>query len=164
VGIGLCRIDERLLHGQVLVGWGGRLGIAHYVVVDDVLAASDWERELYASGTPDGADSHFLSVSAAVEELSAFEDLPGSTAVLTRDTETMRTLAEAGLLEEKRVNVGGLHPAEGRRRALDYVFLGDPEIDDLRTIADRSRSVSARDLPSSPEVRLEELIRAAGRA
>ena len=50
----LFRIDERLLHGQVIVGWGMRLGIDYYVVVDDDLAASEWEREIYSAGLPDG--------------------------------------------------------------------------------------------------------------
>ena len=36
----LCRVDDRLIHGQVVVGWGQALGINRIVLVDDQVAAS----------------------------------------------------------------------------------------------------------------------------
>ena len=49
----LYRIDERLIHGQVVIGWGTQLHPDSYLVVDDALAASDWEQELYVLGLPE---------------------------------------------------------------------------------------------------------------
>ena len=42
----LNRIDDRLIHGQVVVGWGQPLDVRFIVLVDDLVAASDWEKEL----------------------------------------------------------------------------------------------------------------------
>ncbi len=58
----LYRIDERLIHGQVVMGWGPQLDVEHYVVVDDELAASEWEQDLYRLGLPDTATADFLTV------------------------------------------------------------------------------------------------------
>ncbi len=162
--IHLWRIDDRLLHGQVLVGWGGQLALDFYVVVDDPLAESAWEQDLYRTGAPEGVQVFFLSVPEALERLPELEGRSGRGALLTRETRTMRRLAESGLLEGRRVNVGGIHAAPGRRRALDYVYLGRAEEDDLREIRRRSAGVSARDLPTSPEVSFEELRHARDRA
>jgi mannose/fructose/N-acetylgalactosamine-specific phosphotransferase system component IIB len=52
VPIVLFRVDERLIHGQVVVGWGERLHMDRIVVVDDELAGSAWEQELYCLGVP----------------------------------------------------------------------------------------------------------------
>lgn len=160
----LYRIDERLLHGQVLVGWGARLKLRHYLVVDDDLARSGWEQELYAAGVPEGAEAGFTSTGAAPGRVKALAARPEAGAVLTRGTAAMRALAEEGLLEGARVNVGGLHEAAGRRRALEYVYLGPEEMEDLEAIAARSLSVSARDLPESRTVPLERLLHAARHA
>ena len=46
VPIVLFRVDERLIHGQVVIGWGHELRPERYVVVDDDLAESPWEQEL----------------------------------------------------------------------------------------------------------------------
>jgi mannose/fructose/N-acetylgalactosamine-specific phosphotransferase system component IIB len=73
----------------------------------------------------------------------------------------MRALADAGLLDGRRVNLGGLHAGGERRRVLPYVHLSPDDIADLRSIETRSGELSARDLPSAREVPLEELVRAA---
>ncbi len=40
----LYRVDDRLIHGQVVVGWGQRLGVGFIVLVDDGVQANDWEQ------------------------------------------------------------------------------------------------------------------------
>jgi len=154
----LFRIDERLLHGQVIVGWGMRLGLERYVVVDDELAASDWEQDLYSAGLPPGARIEFVSEAEISTRLPELLEAPGAGALLTRSTSAMRAIASAGLLSGRRVNVGGLHDAPGRRRALRYVSLRPDEADDLRAISEAGVRVSARDLPTSRQVDLEELL------
>lgn len=154
----LFRIDERLLHGQVIVGWGMRLGIDYYVVVDDGLAASEWEQDLYSAGLPEDTSVDFVTVEAMISRFEELDARPGRGAVLTRGTQAMRALADAGYLLGRRVNVGGIHAAAGRRRALRYVFLRTDEEDDLRAIAGASRQITARDLPTGREVELQELL------
>ena len=160
--IKLFRIDERLLHGQVVVGWGRRLEIDFYVVVDDLLGESEWEQELYAAGLPSGTEALFVSVADAIGRFRELDALPGRGALLTRGTAAMRKLADAGLLGDRRVNLGGLHAEIGRRRVLDYVFLKDDEAEDLREIGQQASSVSARDLPTSREVPLDEVLHVLG--
>ena len=57
----LFRVDERLIHGQVVVGWGGPLHADRMVVVDDELAASPWEQELYCLGVPPEIEAAFTA-------------------------------------------------------------------------------------------------------
>lgn len=158
MSIDLFRIDDRLIHGQVLVGWGARLGLEYYVVVDDALAGSEWEQELYASALPDGITAEFLRVDEAIRRFDELDGRSGPGALLTRGTAVMRELAEAGLLEGRRVNVGGLHDGPDRERVLDFVYLGPGEREDLKTISARAARVTARDLPTAAEVRLDGTI------
>ena len=154
----LFRIDERLLHGQVIVGWGMRLGIDYYVVVDDDLATSDWEQDIYSAGLADRTAVDFISVADTVQRFPELDSLEGRGALLTRGTEDMRALAEAGLLSGRRVNLGGLHGTGSRRRVLTYVHLNPDEEEDLKVIHGASSGVTARDLPTGREVGLEDLI------
>jgi PTS system mannose-specific IIB component/fructoselysine and glucoselysine-specific PTS system IIB component len=59
----LHRIDERLIHGQVVVGWGSQLHPDRIVVVDDDLSASTWEQELYVLGLPPEITAEFTNES-----------------------------------------------------------------------------------------------------
>lgn len=155
--LALLRIDERLIHGQVLVGWGSPLDLAFYIIVDDALASSEWEQELWASALADDESVEFLGVEEAARR---FGELAGRTergALLTRDTATMRALAERGCLDGCTVNVGGVYAAEGRKKILDHVHLSPGEVEDLRVIGAHA-SVRARSLPTAPEVRLDARI------
>jgi PTS system mannose-specific IIB component/fructoselysine and glucoselysine-specific PTS system IIB component len=158
VSLVLFRIDERLLHGQVIVGWGMRLGIDYYVVVDDDLATSDWEQDIYSAGLADRTAVDFVSVADTIQQFSELDSREGRGALLTRGTEAMRALAEAGLLSGRRVNLGGLHGTGSRRRVLTYVHLDSAEEEDLKVIQGASSGVTARDLPTGREVALEDLI------
>jgi mannose/fructose/N-acetylgalactosamine-specific phosphotransferase system component IIB len=153
----LFRVDERLIHGQVVVGWGGPLHADRIVVVDDDLAASPWEQELYCLGVPPEIEARFLSVTAARGDLPAWKSESKRTIVLVRDVSTARRMAEGGLLAGEEVNLGGIHHAAGRDRILPYLHLRPDERGALDEIAAGGAEVSARDLPASRKVPLKEL-------
>lgn len=154
----LLRIDERLIHGQVVVGWGATLHPDRIIVVDDEIAASAWEQELYALGLPDEVSAEFHTVAESRDLVPKWRSDPERTMVLTRTVEAMEQLAADGVLSGNEVNVGGLHHAAGRRRVLPYVFLSDSERSALRQLADAGVEVSARDVPGARRVDLPHLL------
>jgi len=153
----LFRVDERLIHGQVVVGWGGPLHADRMVVVDDELAASPWEQELYCLGVPPEIEAAFRTVAEARGELEAWKGDAKRTIVLVRDVATARRLAEGGALAGEEVNLGGIHHAEGRAQVLPYLHLRPAERAALHEIAALGATVAARDLPASRRVPLDEL-------
>jgi len=152
VAIHLLRVDERLIHGQVTLGWGERIRPTRYVVVDDRLVRSDWERELYSLGIPPGTDSEFLDVEGARERLPAWKSSDERVVVVTRDLDHMFRLAAAGALRGTSVNLGGIHHAAGRRERLSYLFLDRADEERVRGLAAEGVEVVAQDLPSSARV------------
>ncbi|HXD48268.1 MAG TPA: PTS sugar transporter subunit IIB, partial [Gemmatimonadaceae bacterium] len=68
----LYRIDDRLIHGQVVVGWGQPLDIGFIVLVDDTVAASDWEQELYRMAVPPEMEVYFHSTADALAALPKY--------------------------------------------------------------------------------------------
>jgi PTS system mannose-specific IIB component/fructoselysine and glucoselysine-specific PTS system IIB component len=153
----LFRVDERLIHGQVVVGWGGPLHADRMVVVDDELAASPWEQELYCLGVPSEIEAQFRTVDQARGELEGWKSDPKRTIVLVRDVAAARRVAEDGALAGEEVNLGGIHHAEGRSQVLPYLHLRADERAALHEIASLGARVAARDLPAARRVPLDEL-------
>lgn len=158
MSIVLFRIDERLIHGQVVVGWGGRLRPDLFVVVDSALASSEWEQELYLLGVPEGSEAIFLSPEEARDALPGLREAPERALVLTRDIATMLALASGGSMRGDAVNVGGIHSQTGRDEVLPYLFLDDEDRGRLKDLAEEGVTISARDLPGSHEVTLKALL------
>lgn len=153
----LLRLDERLIHGQVVVGWGGPLHADRIVVADDDIAASPWEQELYCLGVPPEIEASFAAVDEARARLPGWRDGPSRVIVLVRDVTTLERLAEGGALQGEEVNLGGVHHAEGREPVLPYLHLSGEELAALRRVGASGARVSARDLPATRGVPLEEL-------
>ncbi|HEY2027487.1 MAG TPA: PTS sugar transporter subunit IIB [Gemmatimonadaceae bacterium] len=154
----LNRIDDRLIHGQVVVGWGQPLDVQFIVLVDDAVAASDWEQELYRMGVPPEMEVRFHSAVDAAPLLDRYrtETRPGI--LLTGDIATMRHLVEDGGVRD--VNIGGIHHRAGRTQHLRYVFLSPAEEGALRELAAIGAVVTAQDVPAARAVPLEELLNA----
>jgi mannose/fructose/N-acetylgalactosamine-specific phosphotransferase system component IIB len=154
----LFRIDERLIHGQVVVGWGARLHPQRIAVVDDEIAASAWEQDLYSLGLPDDVMTEFVTVTQARERMDDWQQATERMFVLTRDVATMLRLARDGRLRGAEVNIGGIHHSAERREVLPYVYLSIAEAAALRRLAAEGVDVSARDLPAAPRVPLSQLL------
>src|SRR3989442_1561848 len=76
MSIALYRIDDRLIHGQVVVGWGKPLNVRFIVLVDDAVRVSAWEQELYRMGVPADIEVVFASTEEALERLPEWENDP----------------------------------------------------------------------------------------
>jgi mannose/fructose/N-acetylgalactosamine-specific phosphotransferase system component IIB len=152
----LNRIDDRLIHGQVVVGWGQPLDVRFIVLVDDAVAASEWEQELYRMGAPPEMDVYFVNVSAAIEELPRYRADSRHGILLTGDIETMRRLVEGGGISA--INLGGIHHRTGRTQRLRYVFLNEDEETALRELAARGVAVTAQDVPGARPVPLDDIL------
>src|SRR6186713_1789081 len=133
VALELYRIDDRLIHGQVVVGWGQPLDLEFIVLVDDTVATSDWEQELYRMGVPPEMDVFFHTATDAIAAIPKYraDSRPGL--LLTGDIATMRRLVDEA--DVKEVNVGGIHSGAGRTQRLRYVFLSPDEELQLRELA-----------------------------
>ncbi len=153
----LYRIDDRLIHGQVVIGWGQPLGIRVVVLVDDDVQASRWEQDLYSAAMPKGMAVRFTDTEEACRELPAWQAAPEKTVVLTGDIATMATLAKCHPALLKQVNVGGIHHRQGRTKRLPYVYLSEEEFHQLEALQALGVRVVAQDVPSAARSGLEAL-------
>lgn len=158
MSIVLFRVDERLIHGQVVVGWGTVLHPDRIVVVDDALADSPWEQELFTMGLFGDVAASFETVDEARAHLPGWRAERERIIVLTRDVASMRRLAEGGLLRGEQINIGGLHHAAGRRQILPYVYLSDEEAQHMSALSGEGAIITARDLPASRSVDLNDML------
>jgi len=153
----LCRVDDRLVHGQVVVGWGRPLDLHRIVLVDDEVRASPWEQELYRMAAPAEIAVEFASAAEAAPRLAGWAG--GRERVLV----LVGTIGIASELERQapgmlhKLNLGGIHAGPGRRERLRYLYLSDEELAMLQGLARRGMQISAQDLPTSRQVPLADL-------
>ncbi|MGH7525195.1 MAG: PTS system mannose/fructose/N-acetylgalactosamine-transporter subunit IIB [Gemmatimonadales bacterium] len=153
----LCRVDDRLIHGQVVVGWGRPLGIDLIFLVDDQVAASSWEQDLYRMGVSPGVEVRFLTVADATAHLGEWQTDGHRGLLLTGDLATMAALHAADPAIVHRINLGGIHHRPGRRERLPYLYLTDEELGAALALENAGADVTAQDLPTTTPVPLRAL-------
>jgi PTS system mannose-specific IIB component len=146
--IALVRVDNRLLHGQILEAWLPRLGARRVVVADDQSTRSPLARQAMTLCLPPDLPAAVAPVEAVDwDELAA---RPEPVLVLVRDVADLARAASSGMTPRlaPRVNVGNVHFAEGRRPVTPSVFLTVEEADTLGRLAAAGYDVELRAIPS----------------
>lgn len=153
----LCRVDDRLVHGQVVVGWGRPLNLNRIVLVDDEVRQSPWEQELYRMAAPAEIAMDFVSAAEAAPQLRGWDAGRERVLVLVGTIGTAGELLRRAPGALTRLNLGGIHAGPGRRERLRYLYLSDEELAMLQRMAARGLEVSAQDVPTSRPIPLKEL-------
>ncbi|MCH7783782.1 PTS sugar transporter subunit IIB [candidate division KSB1 bacterium] len=153
----LVRIDDRLIHGQVTVGWGSFLSPDKILLVSDEIATNEWEKELYEKCVPFNVKISILSVKDAVEGLinNIYED--ERVILLAESPAAIVELVNLGAVFQQ-VNIGGMHYKESKRKILPYVYVDEQDIQDFRFLEEHNIELICQDLPQAKKENLSELL------
>lgn len=156
--IQLFRIDDRLIHGQVVIGWASKLHSDSIILCDNSVYENDWEKELYLSCAPDNLKITILDVSGTIKFLKTTDQDLSKTIILVNGPETVEKLIESGL-QLQNINVGGMHFREGRKNFLPYLYLNDNEVNTFRRCIEKGVNFECLDVPTGNKVNLKNLLK-----
>jgi len=158
--ISLVRVDNRLLHGQILETWIPKLGIREVVVADDDAAKSPLARAAMMLCVPPEIPARILPLGEVPWQELAEGKRP--VLVLMREVAGVVAAHEAGVgpALAPRINVGNVHFGPGRRAVTPSVFLLEEELESLRALAGAGFEIDARAIPSDPPAGMVEIERA----
>ncbi len=157
--IALVRVDNRLVHGQVLVTWVPHLKAARIVVADDEAAKNALARAALTLALPPELEASIEPLAAV--DWGALAASPRPVMVVVRDVADLERALAGGLSPALagRLNLGNVHYAEGRRQVTASVFLSGDELEALRRLGAAGFSVEARAVPSDAGLDLPEIER-----
>jgi mannose/fructose/N-acetylgalactosamine-specific phosphotransferase system component IIB len=152
----LARIDDRLVHGQVVVGCCEPLGARHIVLVDDGVAGDTLQQKLYRLAAPPSIGVHFAAVDAAagvIESMETDGELARTVIVAAR-AKTMDRLREAGI-EFQAIQLGGAHAREATDEIVPGFFLDSGDRAALRSLIEAGAEVFVQPVAASASHPLE---------
>lgn len=154
--IRVIRVDDRLIHGQVVFGWTQALGIQQILVADDATATNRTQRDLLLLAVPAGVVADVLSIADAAKVIRASgSDVP--TMVLVKGPRELLALKRAGVPVTE-VNVGNVHTAPGRKRLTKEVHATDEELEIWRELANDGVRLEALWMPGQTRTDLGKLV------
>ncbi len=155
----LSRIDDRLIHGQVVEGWVNFLKATCIFVADDRVASNAFQRSIMELSVPQG-----LKVA-----IGRVEDICGQvrTAALNAERIILLFSNPADVLRAIRsgldcrvINIGGMHYVPGKRKLLDVLAVDDEDLAALKELAANGIKVNIQTVPTQRPVPLEKVFTA----
>lgn len=150
MSVTLLRVDDRLIHGQVVEGWVPFLKVDLVVVVSDAAAADEIQTALMKMALPSSVGLLVLPVAEAASVLGSPQMAARSALVLVPGPAEALALVEQGLKVD-RVNVGGLHYTVGKVQLGRALFLDEKDRLALRALAAKGVRLEGRALPGDAE-------------
>jgi PTS system mannose-specific IIB component len=129
----LVRIDDRLIHGQVVAVWLRALGAQRIVIVDDASARDEFLREVLTLAAPQGVPVEVHDVASGAVRCIELATTPEPVIVLARSPRTILALRQAGVPIEV-VDVGGMGGGPGRKRLHKTISISPDELRELREL------------------------------
>lgn len=157
----LTRIDNRLIHGQILEAWVPHLQVDCIVVANNEIAAQILQRTLMAAAVPKSIRVVIASLSD-VAALFAQHELDAARVLLLLANPGDALAAHRGGIPFTELNLGNLHFSAGKERYSCTVALDQKELDDLRQLETIGVKITARCIPSDADCDWKKLLDGGG--
>lgn len=152
----LSRIDERLIHGQVMTRWITGLYITRIILVDDKIANDDFMVDVLMLSAPVGVEVKALTVKDALNFIQT-ETSSAKTMLLFKDIRYVKALAEGGFMVPK-LDIGNIGSSPVRKAVTREVFMSPEEQEIARHLNAMGMYIYIQKLPSDREQDLMALL------
>ena len=153
----LVRIDNRLVHGQVLEAWVPELKLAALTVADDEAAGDALARMAMGLAMGPHLQLEILTLAQAAEKLrGAAPSQPERTMLLLREVQSAVALTRMGV-PIARLNLGNVHFRPGRKQAAPTLYLDAAELSALEALAASGTQIEWRAVPADAPLSLAAL-------
>ena len=158
MSIVLIRIDDRLIHGQVIEGWARVLQIEHIVVVSDDIATDPFQKKLLEMAVPGYIRVSILTIPSARDRIVNKEFERERTLILLSSPTDALDLVRNGVKTDS-INIGGLHFRPGRKQVLRAISLDEKDVKCLKKLAELGVELEVRIVPSDERLDISKVLK-----
>ena len=153
----LTRIDNRLIHGQVATMWSSSVGANLLLVANDEVSTNDFWQGLMDMAAPSFAQTRYFSIEKTINIIHKASDAQ-HIAIICENPQDVLKLVEGGV-PIKKVNIGNMHMAEGKRQVSKAVCVDDSDVAAFRRLQELGVELEIRRVPSESAENLDELFK-----
>lgn len=154
----LTRIDDRLIHGQVMTAWVKKTHANHIIVIDDKVAKDDFMIEVLKMSAPTGIKVDVFDSDTAItklQDLDTFND--DKIIILVKEPLVIEKVIVSGINISKLI-IGGMGARKDRQPFYRNIAMNDEEKKSLQNIIDKGVKVTIHIIPDQKEVDAEKYL------
>ncbi|WP_125589089.1 PTS system mannose/fructose/N-acetylgalactosamine-transporter subunit IIB [Companilactobacillus jidongensis] len=153
----LCRVDSRLIHGQVVTKWVNQSNANRIIVVSEELEQDEFMRSVYLMAAPPEVKVDCLGIESMKKAKESGDLDKGKILLILPDLKKLKELVDAGLYKGE-VQVGGLGGGPNRKVVFQNITLDQADVDILQNLSDDGISVYFQTIPEDTPQKLDKII------
>ncbi len=157
MSIVLVRIDDRLVHGQIVQGWLKILDVSTILVVSNRVNLDIMQQMLMTMAVPGNIKLDIKNLKDATSVITGGQYDKERVMILAINPSDVLYMVENGA-DFKSVNVGGMHFICGKRQLLHNLCVNDNDVENLYKIHVKSIEIEGRILPEDEKKDITFLI------
>ena len=142
----LTRIDNRLIHGQVATQWSSYLGANLLLVANDKVAGDPMRQGLMDMAAPAGAQTRYFTIEKTINIIGKAADRQ-LIFIIWENPQDVLKLVEGGV-PIKKVNIGNMHMAEGKRQVAGVVAVDDADVAAFKKLQELGVELEIQKVPT----------------
>lgn len=153
----LVRIDDRLIHGQVVTSWIKSTDGNRILVIDDALIHDRMMKRILVAAAPPGIQLDVMSIADAAVEIQKEGCKNERMILLVKNPMVLEKLMDQGV-ELKKIILGGMGLIAGRKRFNKNVAASDEEVECMRRIIEKGCEMYYQLVPEKNAVNVRTLL------
>nr|WP_319489017.1 PTS sugar transporter subunit IIB [uncultured Caproiciproducens sp.] len=153
----LTRIDDRLIHGQVVTAWVKQFKVNRIMIVDDPLIKDAFMMKILKAAAPPQISVEVQSVVCAAEILNGGPENGENILILVKTPQALENLIASGV-EIKRIILGGMGAKAGRKKFTKNVSASEDEIACMKRIVEKGIEMQYQLVPDERPVNISKFI------
>ncbi|KIS45667.1 PTS mannose transporter subunit IIAB [Kosakonia radicincitans] len=155
--IGLARIDDRLIHGQVATRWTKETNVTRIIVVSDEVAADTVRKTLLTQVAPPGVTAHVVDVAKMLRVYNNPKYAGERVMLLFTNPTDVERVVEGGV-KITSVNIGGMAYRQGKTQVNNAVSVDEKDIAAFKKLNERGIELEVRKVSNDPKLKMMDLI------
>jgi len=156
--IKVIRIDDRLIHRQVVEGWVKYFGLNKIVVIDEEVFNDEFQKKIMRMSLPDEIKLEFSDFNFLKDKWKRWNEEDDKIIVLLSKVSSVLKLVEAGI-DLKEINVGCIHYEEGKYCVWKSIYWNEEEKKIFNDLKDRGIRIEGKGIPQEIGVDIVKLLR-----
>ncbi len=153
----LTRIDDRLIHGQVVEGWVNFLKANSILVADDNVASNPLQRSIIEISVPQGLKVHIGGVEDICMQIRSHAfDSERSILLFSSPADVVRAIRSG--LECRTLNIGGMHYTKGKQKLMDVLAVDASDMKALTDLVGLGVKVDIQTVPAGRPLPLGKVL------
>ncbi len=157
MNIGLARIDDRLIHGQVATRWTKETNVTRIIVVSDEVAADTVRKTLLTQVAPPGVTAHVVDVAKMIRVWNNPKYAGDRVMLLFTNPTDVERVVEGGV-NIKSVNIGGMAFRQGKTQVNNAISVDEKDIEAFKKLNARGIELEARKVSTDQKLKMMDLI------